>query len=215
MAEKLRLDIPILLPGIPDTDDACVSRLICELKTREGVEQVHIAPADHDNPARLCIHYDNDALSLSRIRELVGSVGAKITEQFGHILWHVDGISHERRARTVAERLRTMPGVLEAEASVTGKVRAEFERSRASEAEIRDVLAKMGVSPTDDVSKPASSKDIQADKPRNKESHRQPSKAQDYHSVSRHGGEHDHEGRDQHDHDHDHAHGGLLGQTPN
>lgn len=37
MTEKLRLDIPVLLPGLPDSSDPCVERLLSELRGKEGV----------------------------------------------------------------------------------------------------------------------------------------------------------------------------------
>lgn len=73
MTEKLRLDIPIMLPGIPDTDDACVARLTSEIQSREGVEEVHVAAVGPGEPAQLCIHYDPSIVPLPRIRELVAS----------------------------------------------------------------------------------------------------------------------------------------------
>ncbi|MCK9917973.1 hypothetical protein MXD81_53420, partial [Microbacteriaceae bacterium K1510] len=149
MTEKLRLDIAILLPGIPNADDACVARLISEIQGREGIDEVHVT-AGPGKAAQLCIHYDAAIISLLRIRELVDSAGAKIADRFGHILWQVEGITHERRARTVAERLRAVPGVLEAEASATGLVRAEFDRNHVSESSIRDALVGMGIRSTDD-----------------------------------------------------------------
>lgn len=142
MAEKLRLDIPILLPEVTDTADACVARLMGELQDREGVESVHVkVPAD-GGAAQLCIHYDASILPLPRIRELVASAGAKVTERYGHIVWQFD-ISHQRRARTIARKLGMLPGVLEAEASASGTVRVEFDRSLASEDVLRRELDRM------------------------------------------------------------------------
>jgi Cd2+/Zn2+-exporting ATPase len=144
---KLRVDIPILLPGIPGADDACVARLTSELQSREGVEKAHVATKPGE-PAQLCVHYDPNVVTLARIRELARSTGARITEQFGHVLWRVEGISHQRRARTISDRLCGVPGVLEAEASVGGWVRVEFDRTLGSERAIRDMLSRMGVSVT-------------------------------------------------------------------
>ena len=113
MPEKLRLDIPILLPDVIDAADACVTRLMAELHGRDGVQSVHVrAPAD-GAAAQLCVHYDASILPLPRIRELVASAGAKVTERYGHILSQLE-ISHQRRARTIAATLRDLPGVLEA-----------------------------------------------------------------------------------------------------
>ena len=52
-----------------------------------------------------------------------------MTDRFGHVLWNVAGLPHQRRARTVSEHLRRLPGVLEAEANATGPLRIEFDRS--------------------------------------------------------------------------------------
>ncbi|CCV05741.1 Cadmium-exporting ATPase [Mesorhizobium metallidurans STM 2683] len=138
MTEKLRLDIPIVLPEVSDAADACVARLISDLRPRQGVEDVHVTTRDGELP-QLCIHYDADILPLPRIRDLVDSAGARIAERFGHAVWQLD-IPHQRRARTIAGRLRTLPGVLEADASASGTVRVEFDRSVTTEASLREQL---------------------------------------------------------------------------
>ncbi len=195
MTEKLRIDLQILLPHVPGEADACVRRLVEDLEGRPGIEQVHVRPASGDAPAQVCIHYDQDALPLARIREVVEAAGAAISERYGHASWNVDGIVHQRRARTVAERLRIIPGVLEAEASAAGMVHVEYDRNAVSEASILDVLGGMQVAP---VRERAAHAHAHADgKPC--------------------GGRHDGDAHAPHDHDHDHAqghshaHGGLLG----
>lgn len=193
MIEKLRLDVPVLLPTIPDTTDACVARLISELEGREGVEYVHVAAGE---PAQLCVHYDATVIALSHIRDLAESAGARLTERFGHGIWEVEGIAHERRARTVAESLRKLPGVLEAEASSSGVVRIEFDREVATEQEIRKALTQMEVTVAEDA----------ATQPRRIKP--------DSHTDHSHGASSrvhaDAEQRDA-EAEHDHAHGGFLG----
>lgn len=143
MSDTLRLDIPILLPEVQHAADACVARLISQMRGREGVEEVHVAARDGE-PAQLCVHYDAAVLPLPRIRELVTAAGARVAERYGHAVWQLD-IQHERRARTTAERLRAVPGVLEAEASSSGAVRVEFDRSIVSEASLSRELSRMRV----------------------------------------------------------------------
>lgn len=201
MTEKLRLDIPIVLPGIPDADDACVTRLTSEIRDREGVEEVHVTAATPEKSAQLCIHYDPEMLPLSRIRELATLAGAKITERFGHVLWKVTGIAHQRRARTIADRLRSLKGILEAEASVAGVVRVEFDRSEGSETAIRDALAAMGIMVVD---RAAAARALHAPK-RVGESHATHDDAASDHTGHGHGDEKHAKG------DHDHAHGEFLG----
>ena len=146
MPEKLQLDLPLLLPEVPDARDACVRRLIGSLESREGVERVHVVEASNAEPARLCIHYDRDVMSIGRIRWAARQAGAEITSRFGHVILEVRGIPHRRRARTVSERLKRSPGVLEAEATATGPVRIEFDRTVTSDGELLSVLGDLGVS---------------------------------------------------------------------
>src|SRR3546814_13014855 len=59
--------------------------------------------------------------------------------------------SSDLKARTVADRLRKMPGIVEAEASAVGAISVEFSRSELTEAEIRKALAQMSVRPRQEV----------------------------------------------------------------
>ncbi|MHA3795594.1 heavy metal translocating P-type ATPase [Sphingomonas sp. YL-JM2C] len=145
MTQKLRLDIPLILPDIADASDACVGRLTSALSERAGVEEAHVVAAKGGAPAFLCIHFDPEAVSLNQIRHVAQSTGAAISERYGHVVWPVEGIGHQRRARTVAERLRATAGVIEAEANASGMFRAEFDREQVTEDVLRDTLAKLGV----------------------------------------------------------------------
>ena len=194
MTSKLRLDIPLVLPDVPDASDACVGRLVAELAARPGIENAHVVPSEADKPALLCVHYDPDQLSLVRIREIAQAAGASIAERYGHAVWSVEGIGHQRRARTVSDRLRVIPGVLEADASASGMVRVEFDRSATSEQDILAALSGMGVWPAGPV---ASGARVSAAPP--------PADAQD------HDREEGHRHKPGETHDHAHGHGGLLG----
>ena len=105
MTEKLQLEIPLILPEIPDSSDGCVDRLTKNLIARPGIDQAHILAPEGDKPALLCIHYDPEAVSLSRIRDIARAAGAAIAERYGHVLWSVKGIGHQRKARAVGEQL--------------------------------------------------------------------------------------------------------------
>ena len=65
MTDKLALDLALVLPGILDEKDACVERLT-ELLRAEGLEKVHLVR--EDGAARLCLHYDPQQFSVSRVR---------------------------------------------------------------------------------------------------------------------------------------------------
>jgi Zn2+/Cd2+-exporting ATPase len=144
-AKLLRLDLGILLPDAPGEADACVGRLINDLNGREGIGQAHVVPASGEHPAQLCIHYDSGVASLARVRDIARSAGAELTQRFGHVLWKVEGLQDECRARSVTDMLSRLPGVMEADASAAGPVRIEFDRTGTSEAALRHALSEMGV----------------------------------------------------------------------
>jgi len=192
MTEKLKLDIPLVLPEVADTADACVGRLLKSIEGRAGVETAHVVAAVDGAPAKLCVHYDPDQLSMQRIRDFVQSAGASISDRYGHAHWDMTGIGHQRRARTVGDKLRGLPGVLEASADASGKVRVEFDREETCDKIILSGLAGMGVRPI------------------------ARTKAQEDHSGHSHGSEkakaeESHAGHDHGSEDGDHEHGGIFG----
>ncbi|WP_262031973.1 heavy metal translocating P-type ATPase [Microvirga sp. Mcv34] len=199
-AQPLQLDLPVLLPNAPDEADACVARLVNDLSDQEGMEQVHVVPAAGGEPAKLCIHYAPEVLSLSRVREIARQAGVRLTERFAHALWEVDGLQSQRRARTIAEWLRRTPGVIEADVTAAGPLRIEFDREMTSELELRRVLGDMGVQ-------------IREQRPR--ETIRAEGRAaDDGHRRDEHGHEAEHGNREhQHEGEHAHAHGGVLGEN--
>jgi Cd2+/Zn2+-exporting ATPase len=190
MIEKLRLEIPLVLPGVTSSADACVDRLISQISGPEGVESAHVRTSD-TGTHELCIHYDPNVVALPRIRELVESTGARISERFGHLDLQTN-VSNQRRANTIAEHLRSISGVLEAEASASGSVRVEFDREKTSEPAILAALQKLRV-------------DVEAaPKPKSSGDHD--------HAHEDHGSKHDHAAHEGHNHgsDHEHTHGFTL-----
>lgn len=154
MTEKAQFDIPLVLPGVADAADACVKRIIGRLRPRAGVDEVHVLPATADQPAKLCIHYDPDALSLSTVRAEVSAAGAEISARYGHVIWQIAGL-HARRARTIGDRLAQLPGVLETNVNPAGLVRIEFERATITEDALANALTEMGSAPSEHKAEPA------------------------------------------------------------
>lgn len=145
MTDKLLLDLPVLLPDSLDGRDRCVHRLTSTLVGADGLDQVHVVEAAGGRPAQLCLHYDPAVTNVARIRRMAEAAGARLTEEFGHVLWAVAGLDQVRKARSVGEALRRIDGVVESEVA-PGLVRIEFDRSRIDEPRLREVLAKHNVS---------------------------------------------------------------------
>ena len=144
MTDKVVLDLPVLLPDALDGRDQCVQRLTATLTGAPGLEEVHVVAAADGAPARLCLHYDPRVTNMARIRGVAEAGGAQLTEQYQHVLWTASGIGHIRKARAVAEALRRLPGVMEAEVT-PGLVRAEIDRSQINDEALRATLDQHGV----------------------------------------------------------------------
>ncbi|GAB3832673.1 hypothetical protein GCM10028895_50710 [Pontibacter rugosus] len=144
--EKLKIEIPLLLPEVPDEKDRCVRELMDRLQGREGIESVHVSTRQEDGVPQLCFHYNPEEISMARIEALARQTGASLTEKVGHSLLAVDGIRHVRHARHLEQALRLSEGVLQASVAPSGMVRLEFDRSSTNEAEINVVLRREGLS---------------------------------------------------------------------
>jgi len=199
--QKLRLEIPLLLPSLPDIRDRCVKLLIQTLESREGIAAAHVADAATGGTPELCIHYDPDVISLGKVRDIARGAGAKLTDRFGHMLLRV-GTKHPRAARTLTAKLKVLKGVVEAEVNASGSVRIEFDREQVEEKDLRTMLSGFGIEDRASLS-PGSSTSIKDDG-HDHQSHSHPEKLA---SVSDHT-DHAHEHGDGHDHSHgDEKHG--------
>ena len=142
--EKLTLNLPVLLPDIPDVEDKCVTRLISILEGRNGIIRAHIK-SNGEPTSQLCIHFDPDVITLHRIKNLARQAGAQLHDTFGHLLVEVEGIRHTRHARTITRRLQRLEGVVDAYAGATGWVRIEFNRSIIAEYNLLEMLEAMNL----------------------------------------------------------------------
>ena len=137
--KKLKIEIPILLPSVPNEKDRCVDRLIDNLKSEKGIEDAHI---EEGKTALICIHYHPDTISISKVKKIAHLTGATLTHRFGHALLEVKGIRHQRHARSIGEALSQKNGVVEAVASATGILRLEWDTEKIKEAEIIEAVEK-------------------------------------------------------------------------
>jgi Cd2+/Zn2+-exporting ATPase len=147
--KKLKLEIPLILPEVPDEKDQCVQELISLLQEQKGLAKVHVSAAAENGVPQLCFHYDPELISIDRVRSIARQTGATITEKTGHKLIGVEGIRHPRHARSIERNLRDLNGIIEASVSASGMVRAEFDTRKIDEAAIVKALRKEGLGITD------------------------------------------------------------------
>ncbi|TXF89278.1 heavy metal translocating P-type ATPase [Neolewinella aurantiaca] len=182
---KLELDLPVLLPQIPDERDQCVTRLLAALNAEAGIEKAHIKEG---TPAEVCIHYNPEQLALSKVKAIARRAGADITSRYRHLLIDVTGIRHQRHARQLGEQIGKTPGILEAVVSGAGVARIEYDSTLTDENTVRAAIADT---------------DLQMGGTVKRDEH-----AGHDHGPGEHGKE-KHSGGDGHNHDH----GGIFGEN--
>ena len=144
--KKLLIEIPLILPEVPDDKDACVQDFIQLLEGHKGIEKVHVEKTADSAVPHLCFHYNSAEISISSIRAIAKQIGSSISEKIGHKLIEVKGIRHTRQARNIELALKSLPGMIEVSVSASGMVRAEFEISKLKEAKLIEALQKEGLS---------------------------------------------------------------------
>lgn len=197
--KKLQIEIPVILPEVPDEKDACVARLIDALQDTEGLEKVHIKETSDSAVPELCFHYDPEVISIDRVRSLALQAGAEISKKIGHKLIEVDGIRQPRHARYIEERLKEIDGIMEASVSATGMVRVEFISEKIGEGVVINELKKLGLKI---ISTKVDAKRYREKTAKGKHEH-------DHRRKHEHGHDHHHD----HQHDHSHDHGGVFGKN--
>jgi len=143
MTEKLRLDLPLLLPEI-DAGDACVSLLTDELAHTRGVSEAHIVREDGD--AKLCLHYDPDLVSLAKIQRLARDAGARITDRYRHETIPLAPLPAADAAASLTSVLEGLPGMLHANVNyAAGVAYVAYDSEKLSRTEIEAAIRSMGV----------------------------------------------------------------------
>jgi len=193
--EKVKINLDIVLPDVPDERDGCVQRIISATESKKGIEKVHVVSETETSKAKLCFHYNPEEITIQEVQDLAKEAGAGITERYGHLLIEVKGIRHVRHARIMELSLKDIKGVLSVSASASGWINIEFDHHETTSAQIYKYLKKAGlriISPA--LKTIPEHKDVHATK---KEEHDHEQKEHKHH---------EHEG------DHEHSHGGIFGE---
>ncbi|HKP75722.1 MAG TPA: heavy metal translocating P-type ATPase [Longimicrobiaceae bacterium] len=144
MTRTTRLDLPVLLPEIPDVRDACVKRLEALLGASRGVERAHVLDDGTGSPV-LCVHYDPGTVTLAQVERLARGAGVEVTERYGHGVFPIHAVGGEDEGRGIEAALRAVPGTLEASVSLPAqRVRVEWDRQVTSGEAIQARLTELG-----------------------------------------------------------------------
>ncbi len=145
MTEKLQLDLTLLLPEMED-GDACISLLTQELEATRGVSKAHVVR--QNGAAQLCLHYDPNLVSLSKIDRLARDAGARISDRYRHETIPLDSIPAADAADTLAQALMALPGMLHAQVNyAAGMASVAYDSQELSRDDIDQILREMGYRP--------------------------------------------------------------------
>ena len=125
--KTIQLQIPLLLPGVDDEHDGCLSRLETALAGQKGILRAHL---ERDRtPVELCLHYDPNQLSIEQVQRMAERAGAKITDHYHHDLIPVEGMDCSDCVTVIEHSVGRMEGVLSVSVSyVAQNMRVEYDR---------------------------------------------------------------------------------------
>lgn len=144
MSEKtLELEIPLLLPGIENEDDACLSRLEAALRSHKGLQRAHL---ERDKrPVILCLHYDPNTISVEEVRRVAERAGAQIANLYHHDLFAVEGMDCSDCVTVIEHSIGRMKGVLTVNVNyATQKMRVEYDAQTINRGAIEKRLHSLG-----------------------------------------------------------------------
>ncbi len=110
-ASTVKVEIPVLLPGVEDECDQCVSRLVEQLSQRKGMGKVHVVR--EDGRGLLCLHYDTNVVSLSQVQRWAEQAGAQVRERYRHETMRITDMDCPDCALSVEHIVGRQDGVLD------------------------------------------------------------------------------------------------------
>ncbi len=140
---KLRLEIPILLPDVSEEKDACLIRLETAVQNQQGILDAHLD--ERQQPVCLCLHYDPGQISTGEVRRLAIRAGAQITNRYRHERYHVEGMDCSDCAQVVEHSLGRLDGVLYARVNFQAQtLQLEYDTQQIRKREIERRIHHLG-----------------------------------------------------------------------
>ncbi len=141
--QKLQLEIPVVLPGVDDARDGCVTRLQDRLREQSGITLAHLEQQGSKDV--LCLHYDANLVSLEKLERMARDEGALITGRFKHENLPIRGMDCASCAASIEAIVRKMAGVANVGVNYpTQKMKVEYDSTLTSREQIIKTVGKLG-----------------------------------------------------------------------
>jgi Cd2+/Zn2+-exporting ATPase len=144
MEEKtLQLDIPLLIPGLTNHQDACLERLETSLKDQRGIQRAHVER--QNDPQVLCLHYNPSLTSLEQVQRIAERTGAKIANRYRHEVIPIRGVDCSDCVTVLEHSISRIDGVLDVKASYTAqKIFIEYDSKATNQGAIERRIQHLG-----------------------------------------------------------------------
>ncbi len=144
MLEKTHeLEIPLVLPGIENEDDACLARLETALQSHKGLQRAHVER--EKRPVVLCLHYDPDVISVQDVQRAAERAGVQILNRYHHDLLTIEGMDCSDCVTVIEHSVRRLEGVLSANVNyATQKMRVEYDAQHINRGAIEKCVRSLG-----------------------------------------------------------------------
>jgi Cd2+/Zn2+-exporting ATPase len=144
MTEKtIEIEIPLVLPGIEDEQDKCLSRLETSLQNQKGIQRSHL---ERDkSPVDLCVHYDPNILSLADVKRLAKRAGAEIVNRYHHEIIPIEGMDCSDCALVIEHSVGRLDGVIDVAVSYAAqKMRLEYDVHKTDRKSVEKRVRSLG-----------------------------------------------------------------------
>jgi len=143
----LRIELPLILPDLPDARDECIARLQALLAPHKGIGRTHVRRAG--GVPEFCLHYDPSLISGEEVRQLVEAAGARVHARFGHVIVPLKAIAGEDAGRRIEDAIGAIDGVLAVSVNLPAqRARIEFDREQVGAGAIEKAIADLGFETT-------------------------------------------------------------------
>jgi len=148
MTEKIKLEIPVLLPENGDCAD-CVQRLQEALRLRKGIEATHVDQSS-DSP-RLCLHYDPNLISLAEVERYARQEGITVQQRYRHHALRIIDMDCADCAFKLEKGVGRLDGVLYATVDfASAKMHVEYDVERVEQTDIVERVRRLGYDVADE-----------------------------------------------------------------
>jgi Zn2+/Cd2+-exporting ATPase len=145
VTQKIKIELPVILPCALEQDDRCAINLVESLETRRGVDKVHVD--SQTDKTFLCVHYDPDFFTPEKIQREVERAGAVVKNRFRHEILKIGMLDCVKCAEVIEHSFSRMEGVLTAAVNYASEsLRLDYDAEKVTRRQIEERMKILGFS---------------------------------------------------------------------